>query len=80
MANTSQFTAACVSRIVTDTEAEANSIVTQLHAGASFAELAKANSIDTQTAANGGALGCDYTLAEVEQALEVQSRSPPGSP
>ena len=72
-ANTSQFTAACVSRIVTDTQAQANSIVTQLHAGASFAQLAKSNSIDTQTAANGGALGCDYTLAEVEQSLGVQS-------
>ncbi len=72
-ANTSQFTGACVSRIVTATEAQANSIVTQVQAGASFAQLAKANSIDTQTAANGGALGCDYTLAEVEQALGVQS-------
>lgn len=72
-ANTSQFTAACVSHIVTATEAQANSIVSQLKAGASFAQLAKSNSIDTQTAANGGALGCDYTLAEVEQALGVQS-------
>jgi hypothetical protein len=72
-ANTSQFTAACVSRIVTSTQAQANSIISQLQAGASFAQLAKSNSIDTQTAASGGALGCDYTLAEVEQSLGVQS-------
>ena len=35
--------------------------------------MAKANSLDTQTAANGGALGCNYTQAQVEQALSVQS-------
>jgi parvulin-like peptidyl-prolyl isomerase len=72
-ANTAQFTGACVSVIVAATDAEATSVVSQLNAGASFAQLAKSNSTDTQTAADGGSLGCDYTLAEVEQSLSVQS-------
>jgi hypothetical protein len=35
--------------------------------------VAKAKSIDTETAADGGSLGCDFTQAQVEQALEQQS-------
>ena len=62
-----------MSLIATDTEAQANQLVAQLNAGASFATVAKASSLDTQTAANGGALGCTYTQAEVEQALQLQS-------
>ena len=72
-ANLDQFTTACVSLIATDTQAHANQLVAQLNAGESFASVAKANSLDTQTAANGGALGCNYTQAQVEQALSVQS-------
>ena len=72
-ANQAQFTSVCVSVIATDTQAHANQLVTQLNAGASFAALAKANSLDTQTGPNGGALGCNYTRAAVEQALQVQS-------
>jgi parvulin-like peptidyl-prolyl isomerase len=71
--NLPQFTQACVSRIVTATQADANQVVLQLDAGASFASVAKAKSIDTQTAADGGSLGCDFTQAQVEQALEQQS-------
>jgi PPIC-type PPIASE domain len=70
VANKSEFTTECVSRIVTDSQDAANQVVAQLDAGASFAEVAKASSIDTQTAANGGSLGCTYTEAEVDQALE----------
>ena len=62
-----------MSLIVTDTQAHADQLVAQLNAGASFASVAKANSLDTQTAANGGALGCNYTQAQVEQALPAQS-------
>jgi len=72
-ANLAQFTTACVSLIATDTEAHANQLVAQINGGASFADVAKANSLDSQTAANGGALGCNYTQAQVEQALQVQS-------
>lgn len=71
--NLSQFTQACVSRIVTAKQSDAEQAVAQLNAGASFASVAKAKSIDTQTAADGGSLGCSFTQAQVEQALEQQS-------
>jgi PPIC-type PPIASE domain len=72
-ANLAQFTTACVSVIATDSQAKANQLVAQIDAGETFASVAKANSLDSQTAANGGALGCNYTQAQVEQALQVQS-------
>jgi parvulin-like peptidyl-prolyl isomerase len=72
-ANVAQFTTACVSLIATATQAKANQLVAQLNAGETFASVAKANSLDAQTAANGGALGCNYTQAQVEQALSVPS-------
>src|SRR6202011_2417647 len=66
----SLFTAVCVSRIATDTQAHANQLIAQLNSGTSFADVAKASSLDSQTASNGGALGCNYTKARVEQALQ----------
>jgi len=72
-ANLDQFTTACVSVIATSSQAKAEQLEAQINAGASFASVAKANSLDTQTAADGGALGCNYTQAQVEQALSVQS-------
>jgi len=72
-ANTSSFTQACVSRIVADTQAHANQYVSQINAGASFASVAEANSLDTSSKAQGGALGCTFTLSQVEQDLNVQS-------
>ncbi len=69
LANKSLFTQACVGRIVVATQAEANQAVTQITGGASFASVAEASSIDTQTATDGGSLGCNYTLSGVEQAL-----------
>jgi hypothetical protein len=44
-----------------------------LNGGAAFADVARASSLDPQTAANGGALGCNYTKARVEQALRQPS-------
>jgi parvulin-like peptidyl-prolyl isomerase len=72
-ANIPLFTEACVSRIVTDTDAHANQLVAQIDAGAPFASVAEANSLDTQTKASGGALGCSFTLSQIEQDLNVQS-------
>ncbi len=72
-ANKPLFTAACVGRIVTDTQAHADQLVAQINGGASFASVAMASSLDTQTKAQGGALGCNYTLSQVEQDLNVQS-------
>jgi hypothetical protein len=72
-ANQPLFTATCVSRIVTQTETDATAAMAKLQGGASFADVAKSNSIDAQTAANGGALGCNFTESQVEQDLDVQS-------
>jgi hypothetical protein len=78
-ANQAQFTADCVSDISTDTQAHAQQLVAQLNAGASFASVAKANSLDTQSAPAGGALGCSFTHTQVEQALQMQN-VPAGQP
>jgi hypothetical protein len=48
----------CVSVIVVRTRAQAVSLQRQILAGANFASLAKAHSLDTSTAPQGGALGC----------------------
>jgi PPIC-type PPIASE domain len=48
-------------------------LVAQINGGASFASVAKANSLDQTSAANGGALGCNFTVASVEQELQVPS-------
>jgi parvulin-like peptidyl-prolyl isomerase len=42
--------------IAVSSQADADSIIKQLQAGADFATLAKANSLDTQTGANGGVI------------------------
>ena len=78
-ANQAQFTADCVSQIVTDSQAHAQQLVAQLDVGAAFADVAKASSLDTQTAPTGGALGCSFTETQVEQALQMQSL-PAGQP
>jgi parvulin-like peptidyl-prolyl isomerase len=72
-ANLDQFTGVCVSQIATKTQAQAQAVVAQLQGGASFAALAKSESIDIQNSANGGSLGCDFTRSEVEQQLEVST-------
>lgn len=51
---------ACVSAILVATRTKALSIVSKLRSGAAFAPLARSDSIDTQSAPNGGALGCVY--------------------
>jgi hypothetical protein len=73
LSNQPQFTVDCVSVIATDTQAHADQLVAQLKGGASFATVAKASSLDSQTAANGGVLGCNYTQAQVKQALQLQA-------
>jgi hypothetical protein len=71
--NPTQFKGACVSAIESDTQAHANALLAQINAGASFASVAKASSLDTNSAPNGGALGCNFTVASVEQELQVSS-------
>lgn len=57
-ANPAQFADICSSQILVGTQAQANSIYAQLKAGANFAQLAKADSGDPNTAPNGGQVGC----------------------
>lgn len=55
-----QIPAAKVYGILVKTQADADAIMSQLQAGADFATLAKAKSIDSTSAANGGDLGNVY--------------------
>jgi len=51
---------ACVSAILVAKRSQAVTVATKIKSGANFAALAKTVSIDTQSAASGGALGCVY--------------------
>jgi parvulin-like peptidyl-prolyl isomerase len=74
---------ACVSVIETGSEATALSLRSQIHGVASFASVARAHSIDTTTAPNGGVIGCvpdaDFNppLNKVLADLKVGSVSSP---
>jgi len=70
-ANQPLFTIDCVSDIATATQADADAIVAKLKAGQSFAALATSSSVDAQTAANGGQLGCSFTESRVLSALQL---------
>jgi hypothetical protein len=54
----SQFRTICLSAIQTATQATATTVRAAIEAGESFAAAAAANSTDTTSAAQGGALGC----------------------
>jgi hypothetical protein len=60
----------CISWIVTTSEATARRLATSIAQGASFAVVAKASSIDTGTAANGGAVGC-YAAVNLPPPLDT---------
>jgi foldase protein PrsA len=49
----------CTHHILVDAEADANDIMAQLKNGADFAQIAKDKSTDTQSATEGGDLGCN---------------------
>lgn len=54
----SEFDTLCVSGILVASQSTAAQLRAQIQAGASFAQVASANSLDTASAARGGALGC----------------------
>jgi len=60
-AHQGDFAKACVSHILLDSQDKAVAVKARLDKGEDFAAVAKTDSIDTQSAANGGALGCDIT-------------------
>ena len=80
-AHRSSFDKLCLSLIVTQTQATANSLRSQVAKGASFAQLARTQSIDSTTAANGGVLGCvvvsQFTFASQVDKLSVGQVSAP---
>ncbi|MGO9964604.1 MAG: peptidylprolyl isomerase [Acidimicrobiales bacterium] len=77
------MTQACVSVIEVGSKATALSLRSQIHGVASFASVARAHSIDTTTAAQGGVIGCvpdaDFNppLNTVLAGLKVGSVSSP---
>lgn len=74
---------ACVSVILVAKRSTATNIINKIASGGSFSALAKAQSIDSQSATNGGALGCVYpgqfsgTLATAVAAATVGKVSAP---
>jgi parvulin-like peptidyl-prolyl isomerase len=54
----SRWEQVCARHILVADEAKANDLLAQLRSGSDFATLAKANSTDTGSGANGGDLGC----------------------
>ncbi len=67
----SDFDTYCLSGILVGNQALAESLRTQALNGASFAALAKANSLDSASAAKGGALGC-FSPASASYAAVLQ--------
>jgi peptidyl-prolyl cis-trans isomerase C len=65
-----------VAHILVDTEAEAAALKAQLDAGADFTELARDNSTDTASAANGGELGCVDGQQFVPEFQDVATNAP----
>jgi hypothetical protein len=80
LANPTQFQADCVSVIVTDSQAHAQQYLTEINAGTSFASVAKAHSLDAQSAGSGGAIGCNQSEAQVDQALQQTAPVTVGKP
>jgi hypothetical protein len=67
-----------VSHILLESEAEARTVKQQLDAGADFARVARAKSSDTQSARQGGALGCADGQQFVEPFQTVVATQPVG--
>ncbi len=82
-AHTSEFDNICSSQILVSTQAQANSIYQQLQNKGNFAALAKADSADTNTAPNGGAVGCgtypNYVSALGSQYAQIVKNLAPNS-
>jgi hypothetical protein len=69
-----------VAHILVATQAKAQDLLNQLKAGAAFATLAQKNSTDTQSGAQGGALGCLITGEFVPAFESAAEAAPLGTP
>jgi len=72
--NPSQFDTICVSGILVSSQSQAGVLRTQALNGASFAALASAHSLDSNSAAKGGALGCFGPASSSYGAVEADFR------
>jgi hypothetical protein len=85
--HTSSFVDVCASEILVATPVDADAVLARLDHGLSFAAAAKRYSEDTQTASNGGAVGCGTvpqyaqvfgpTVASVVAGLAIDKPSAP---
>lgn len=73
-----QGTEACVSHVLVETEEEANEVLDRLEAGEEFSEVATEMSMDTQSAQNGGDLGCSSPANYVEPFQNAVLEGPVG--
>ncbi len=73
-------TGKAVAHILVPTLAQANSILAQVRAGASFAELAQRDSRDTASAPLGGMLGCLGLVQYVKPFQHAADQAPVGQP
>jgi len=73
-----QGTEVCASPILVETEDEANDALDRLEAGEEFSEVATEMSMDTQSAQNGGELGCSSPTNYVEPFQNAVLEGPVG--
>ena len=77
-AHTSDFDESCLSVIQLSDPSKVDAIMAQLRGGADFATVAKASSVDTSTAANGGDVGCLTKNQLPAQVLDAAFNTPIG--
>ncbi len=65
------ITNVCVRHILVETEEEAEDVIDRLDAGEDFAVVSDEVSIDTQSVANGGDLGCTFASVNVQPFAEA---------
>lgn len=73
-----QGTEVCASHILVETEEEANEALDRLEAGDEFSEVATEMSMDTQSAQNGGDLGCSSPANYVDSFQDAVLEGPVG--
>jgi len=77
-ANKDASTSVCVHHILVDTEEEANKVIERLNNGEAFADVAAEVSTDTNSAANGGDLGCAAPSSYVPEFAAATLAAPIG--
>jgi parvulin-like peptidyl-prolyl isomerase len=81
--NPDQFEQACARHVLVETEEEANEAKAEIDGGADFAEVARARSLDTGSAEQGGELPCSFPglfQPEFDEAVFSQPVGEVGAP